>query len=125
MRTDIRCWLLLTSSMIALIVANKAAQTQTVLPEIVVEAQRSAPPRTASAQTTNAGGAGASQNTQMDVARDNISPRFGASTFDMNRQFIETLPQGSDSPINKILLQAPGVSQDSAASGEIHGRNEH
>src|SRR6202030_1369735 len=36
-----------------------------------------------------------------------------------------TLPQGTDGSINKVLLQAPGVSQDSAASGEIHVRNEH
>ena len=43
----------------------------------------------------------------------------------MNRAFIETLPQGTDGSINKTLLQAPGVSQDSAASGEIHVRNEH
>ena len=43
----------------------------------------------------------------------------------MNRAFIESLPQGSDGSINKVLLQAPGVTQDSAASGEIHVRNEH
>ena len=43
----------------------------------------------------------------------------------MNRAFIETLPQGTNGSINKVLLQAPGVSQDSAASGEIHVRNEH
>ena len=35
------------------------------------------------------------------------------------------LPQGSHGSINKVLLQAPGVTQDSAASGEIHVRNEH
>ena len=43
----------------------------------------------------------------------------------MNRAFIDTLPQGTDAPVNKVLLQAPGVSQDSVASGEIHVRNEH
>ena len=64
-------------------------------------------------------------NTKFDMTRDNLSPRFGASTFDMNRAFIETLPQSTDGSINKVLLQAPGISQDSAASGEIHVRNEH
>ncbi len=102
-----------------------AAQSQTVLPEIVVEAQRPAPPRASSVQPTNAAGVVATQNTQMDIARDNLSPRFGTSTFDMNRAHIESLPQGSNSSINKVLLQAPGVSQDSVASGEIHVRNEH
>ena len=43
----------------------------------------------------------------------------------MNRAFIETLPQGTDAPINSVLLQAPGVAQDSAVNGDIHVRNEH
>jgi len=104
-----------------------AAQAQEVLPEIVVQAQRAAPPRpnTAPSPQPDSNATLAAQNTQFDVARDNLSPRFGASTFDMNRAFIETLPQGTDGSINKVLLQAPGVSQDSAASGEIHVRNEH
>ena len=103
------------------------AQAQEVLPEIVVQAQRPAPPRpiTAPSPQLDSNATLAAQNTQLDVARDNLSPRFGASTFDMNRAFIETLPQGTDGSINKVLLQAPGVSQDSAASGEIHVRNEH
>jgi outer membrane receptor protein involved in Fe transport len=104
-----------------------ATQAQEVLPEIVVQAQRSAPPRTTVAPSPqpDSNATLAAQNTQFDVARDNLSPRFGASTFDMNRAFIETLPQGTNGSINKVLLQAPGVSQDSAASGEIHVRNEH
>ncbi|HZL31591.1 MAG TPA: hypothetical protein VFC54_11110 [Pseudolabrys sp.] len=104
-----------------------AAQAQEVLPEIVVQAQRSAPPRATVAPSPqpDSNATLAAQNTQLDVARDNLSPRFGASTFDMNRAFIETLPQGTNGSINKTLLQAPGVSQDSAASGEIHVRNEH
>lgn len=103
------------------------AHAQEVLPEIVVQAQRPAPPRpiTAPSPQLDSNATLAAQNAQLDVARDNLSPRFGASTFDMNRAFIETLPQGTDGSINKVLLQAPGVSQDSAASGEIHVRNEH
>src|SRR5665213_814100 len=104
-----------------------SAQAQVALPEIVVEGQRQAPPRptTAPSSQPDSNATLAAQNTQFDVARDNLSPRFGASAFDMNRAFIETLPQGTDGSINKVLLQAPGVSQDSAASGEIHVRNEH
>ena len=67
----------------------------------------------------------ASKNTKFDIARDNLSPRFGASSFDLNRAAIESMPQGRDTPIEKVLLQAPGVSQDSAAAGDIHVRNEH
>jgi hypothetical protein len=129
---------LLTSSalLLSLSWADSARPQDVALPEIVVQAQRSAPPRRTSAPVPSRGTstaprqvdpnvALAEQNTQFDIARDNLSPRFGASTFDMNRAFIESLPQGSDGSINKVLLQAPGVTQDSAASGEIHVRNEH
>ena len=98
---------------------------QEVLPEIVVQAQRPAPPRPAAAPPAQPKNDLASTNTKFDVARDNLSPRFGASSFDMNRAFIETLPQGTDAPINSVLLQAPGVAQDSAVNGDIHVRNEH
>jgi outer membrane receptor protein involved in Fe transport len=94
-----------------------------VLPEIVVQAQRPAPPR--EVQQSDATPPLAAANTELDIGRDNLSPRFGASSFDMNRAFIETLPQGTNAPINSVLLQAPGVSQDSAVNGDIHVRNEH
>ena len=89
------------------------ADAQEVLPEIVVQAQRPAPPRptTAPSPQLDSNATLAAQNTKFDLERDNLSPRFGASTFDMNRAFIETLPQGTDGPINSVLLQAPGVSQ--------------
>jgi outer membrane receptor protein involved in Fe transport len=105
--------------------AQEQEQAQVVLPPIDVESQRPAPPRPTTAPQAQQNSDLATKNTQFDVARDNLSPRFGASSFDMNRAFIETLPQGTDGSINKVLLQAPGVTQDSAASGEIHVRNEH
>jgi outer membrane receptor protein involved in Fe transport len=123
--------LLASSSLLPLLVSE--AWAQTALPQIVVEAPQRPPPArpkpnprqavTPVQPDTNA--VIATQNTQLDVARENLSPRVGTSTFDMNRAFIETLPQGTDGPIDKVLLQAPGISQDSAASGEIHVRNEH
>ena len=123
--------LLASSSLIPFVVAE--AQAQTALPEVVVESQRSAPPRPRSTVPTTAAPSPqpdsnatlAAQNTQFDTARDSLSPRFGASTFDMNRAFIETLPGGINTPLNSVLLQAPGVSQDSTVNGDIHVRNEH
>ena len=118
--------LLQTASPIALLVVfTIAAAGEEVLPEIVVQAQRPAPPRPTAAPLQEPKSDLASKNTKFDEARDNLSPRFGASSFDVNRAAIESMPQGGDTPINKVLLQAPGVSQDSAASGEIHVRNEH
>jgi outer membrane receptor protein involved in Fe transport len=102
-----------------------AAPAQEVLPEILVESQRPAPPRPAVAPSAQPGNDLTSVNTKFDIQRDNLSPRFGASSFDMNRAFIETLPQGTNAPINSVLLQAPGVAADSAVNGDIHVRNEH
>ncbi len=102
---------------------HSAVAQAITLPEVVVQSQRSAPPRPATPATAQP--TVADQNTQFDAARDNLAPRFGASTFDMNSAFIDTLPQVNNASINKVLLQAPGVTQDSTASGEIHVRNEH
>jgi outer membrane receptor protein involved in Fe transport len=108
-------------------VLSRLAAAQEVLPEIVVAVQRPTSPRptTAPSPQLDSNATLATENTRFDVQRDNLSPRFGASTFDMNRAFIETLPQGTDGPINSVLLQAPGVSKDSAVNGDIHVRNEH
>ena len=62
---------------------------------------------------------------KLDLARDNLSPKTGTNTATFSRDTIEALPQGSNAPLDKVLLQAPGVTQDSAASGDLHIRNEH
>lgn len=67
----------------------------------------------------------AQQNDRLDSARRNIFPPVGASAHEMTRQAIEALPQGTNAGLDKVLLQMPGVTQDSAASGELHVRNEH
>jgi outer membrane receptor protein involved in Fe transport len=67
----------------------------------------------------------AGKNDKFDDARHNIVAPVGANTFEVNHQAIEALPQGTNTTLDKVLLQAPGVSQDSAASGELHVRNEH
>jgi len=115
--------LLAAVSASVLISPNRFARAQEVLPEIVVQSQRPAPPRPVTAPDRPS--ELATTNTKLDIARDDLSPRFGASSFDINRAFIETLPQGTDAPLNSVLLQAPGVAQDSAANGDIHVRNEH
>jgi outer membrane receptor protein involved in Fe transport len=60
---------------------------------------------------------------RLDVARDSIQPQVGASTYSMSQQTIETLPAGENTPLNQVLLQAPGVAQDSF--GQLHIRGEH
>ncbi len=60
---------------------------------------------------------------QLDVARQSIEPSLGASVYQFGRQAIATQPQGENQPLNQLLLQAPGVAQDSF--GQIHVRGDH
>jgi outer membrane receptor protein involved in Fe transport len=64
--------------------------------------------------------------TGLDQARDNLLPKIGASTSTINRQGIENLPQGDNAPIDKVILQLPGVSYDSAVSNpSFHVRGDY
>ena len=65
--------------------------------------------------------------TGLDQARDqNLLPKFGASTYTITRGTIENLPQADNTPIDKVILQMPGVSYDSAVSNpSFHVRGEY
>lgn len=67
------------------------------------------------------------KNQELDDARDkNLLPKFGATTYNINEEDVESLPQGKNTAIDKVLLQAPGVSYDSAISNpNFHVRNEY
>ena len=67
----------------------------------------------------------AGTNDKFDEARRSLVAPTGAGAYQLTQQALEALPQGTNTPIDKALLQAPGVSQDSAASGDLHVRNEH
>jgi outer membrane receptor protein involved in Fe transport len=60
---------------------------------------------------------------KLDVARQQIQPSLGASVYNFSPQALQTIPQGENAPLNQVLLQAPGVAQDSF--GQIHLRGEH
>ncbi len=74
-----------------------------------------------------AGGKVRRENRALDRARDTVLlPKFGATNFRIDHKAIEALPQGEDTPIDKVLLQAPGVSADTAISNpNFHIRNEY
>ena len=50
---------------------------------------------------------------------------IGAITTTISHNTIQALPGGDNQTVEKILLQAPGVTQDSASSGNFRVRNEH
>jgi len=131
-----RLFLLSGSAALALAAALDAARAQdapvTTLHEIVVTTPRAAPARPAPSANTAATPAPteAEQTAQamqdFDSARDNfLLPKIGVTSYNINQDAIQALPQGGNTPFDKVLLQAPGVSQDSAASGALHVRNEH
>jgi TonB-dependent receptor-like protein len=60
-----------------------------------------------------------------DQARSNLYTVIGTTSDTISHDTIEALPQGTNATVEKVLLQAPGVSQDSAASGLLHVRNDH
>jgi opacity protein-like surface antigen len=58
-------------------------------------------------------------------ARANIYAPLGTAPTTISAQDIAALPRGDNTPLNEVLLQLPGVTKDSAASGNFHVRNEH
>ena len=99
-------------------------------------AKNTAPPSTPTQATPTAATLGvpgatgvtfplAAETKALDDARDNLLTQIGTNAYSMNREVLEAIPGGTNTPMSKVLLQAPGVSQDSVASGQIHVRNEH
>jgi outer membrane receptor protein involved in Fe transport len=62
---------------------------------------------------------------QLDLARQQILPELGATSYLIGQQQIQDISQGADAPFNQVLLRAPGVAEDSAPNGDLHVRGEH
>lgn len=60
---------------------------------------------------------------KLDQARNGLSPETGSSIYRFGEQDIQALPQGSNTALDQVLLQAPGVVQDSF--GQLHVRGDH
>src|SRR5262249_49692283 len=60
---------------------------------------------------------------QLDRARNQLSPDIGSSEYIFDRHAIDELPLGDATPLNQVLLQAPGVVNDSY--GQLHVRGDH
>ena len=123
-----------------------AGNGTTALPNIVVEApkqvarkpkERAKPrvvarravsprtPPTASPTPVSPAEQLAAKGSTFDQARSNIFTTIGTTSDTISHNTIEDLPQGPNATVEQVLLQAPGVSQDSAASGSLHVRNDH
>jgi outer membrane receptor protein involved in Fe transport len=124
-------------TLLGLVLACSAARSQEALPDIDVVASkprpiqtaRPAPAEPASPQPSALAPAPETLDQKMkamDAAREDLLPKTGATSFTIDRTAIQNLPQGDNTPIDKVILQAPGVSYDSAvANPSFHVRNEY
>ncbi|WP_410209941.1 TonB-dependent receptor [Aquirhabdus sp.] len=60
---------------------------------------------------------------RLDQARNGLSVETGGSSYRISEKDIANMPQGDSTPMNQVLLQAPGVAQDSY--GQLHVRGDH
>jgi TonB-dependent Receptor Plug Domain len=61
-----------------------------------------------------------------DQSREHILTKLGASTDTIDRAAIVAGPQGDNNPVDKLVLQFPGVNYDSAVSNpNFHVRGEY
>jgi outer membrane receptor protein involved in Fe transport len=64
-----------------------------------------------------------SVSAKLDQARNQLSPDVGSSDYVFDRKAIDVLPLGDATPLNQLLLRAPGVTNDSY--GQLHVRGDH
>ncbi|WP_217433755.1 TonB-dependent receptor [Caulobacter sp. S45] len=60
---------------------------------------------------------------RLNAARQSIEPSLGASTYTINSAAIAAQPGGENQQLNQVILQLPGVVQDSF--GQFHVRDDH
>jgi outer membrane receptor protein involved in Fe transport len=65
------------------------------------------------------------KSSTFDQSRSNLYTTIGTTSDTISHDTIQNLPQGTNQSVEKVLLQAPGVSQDSAVAGALHVRNDH
>ena len=130
-RTCVLCCCTVLGPMI--LIESAAAQVQ--LPEVVVSAPKEKPkprPKAARAAPPSAPAVAVTPAAQLnakadafDQSRSNLYTTIGTTSATITQSTVQALPGGDNQPVEKILLQTPGVSQDSAASGLLHVRNDH
>lgn len=60
---------------------------------------------------------------RLDEARSALMPETGTSVYRLGTEDLKNLPLGDSTPLNEVLLRAPGVTQDSF--GQLHIRGDH
>src|SRR5580700_8317801 len=121
-----RRYLLDSSALLALIGFSDAAIAQVKLPEVQVTSTRAKPkphPATVARPSAPATVAPlspaeqvAAKNNAFDQSRSNLYTTIGTTSSTKDHATIDALPLGTNQSVEKVLLQAPGVSQDTAVN---------
>jgi outer membrane receptor protein involved in Fe transport len=88
-------------------------------PLTALAADTDTPPKPAELQKVEVSGT----RSRLDAARNGLSPDTGSSITRIDKKDIQNLPQGENTPLNQVILQTPGVVQDSY--GQLHVRGDH
>jgi len=88
-------------------------------PSVTVLAADAAPPQVGDAKQLSTIDVSAA----LDQSRNALSPDTGSSQYVIDRKAIAQMPLGDATPLNQVMLQAPGVVQDSY--GGVHVRGDH
>src|SRR5260221_2925347 len=60
---------------------------------------------------------------RLDEARNALSPDTGSTIYRFDSKDVQALPLGDSTPLNQVILHAPGAVQDSF--GQLHMRGDH
>ncbi len=94
--------------------AAKASESVVVAPIVLTMAAEN--PLTVAVMTT-----------RLDQSRNALSPETGSTAYRFDQQAVARLPEGENTELSRVLIQAPGVSQDAYGQGQeqihIHGEN--
>ena len=119
-------------TLLALTMFSENAAAQVQLPEVVVSGAKPKPKphrvRVATPATAAPATPAAQLNAKADAfdqGRSNLYTITGTTSATISYSTLDALPTGTNQTAEKALLQVPGVSQDSAASGLLHVRNDH
>ncbi len=84
------------------------------------------PAQTAAQQQAAATRAFTQQVERFNQQRDNLLPKTGTTSSQVNNKEIDAAPGGANQSVSDILVSRfPAVSQDSTSAGDYHVRNEH
>lgn len=117
MNTPSRTSLALALSLAFPLASHAQADTSDTPPVVAAPATSATPATTTQTVEITA------QRRKLDSARNGLSPDTGSSVYRFDSEDLQRLPEGETTPLNQVLLQAPGVVQDSY--GQLHVRGDH